>query len=119
MRFVCLIYNSADVDGTLTATEADDIVRDHFRVDEELLRDGTLIHADALEPPETAVVLRVRNGELSATDGPYVETKEHLAGLYVIDASDMETAKAVVARIPCARVGAVEIRPVRMLTLPE
>ncbi|KQV11162.1 dehydrogenase [Rhizobium sp. Root1203] len=119
MRFVCLIYNSADVDGTLTASETDDIVRDHFRVDEELLRDGTLIHADALEPPETAVVLRVRNSELSTTDGPYVETKEHLAGLYVIDAPDMETAKAVVARIPCARVGAVEIRPVRILTLPE
>lgn len=119
MRFVCLIYNSSDVDGTLTAAETNGIVRDHFRVDEELLRDGTLIHADALEPPETAVVLRVRNSVLSTTDGPYVETKEHLAGLYVIDAANMEGAKAVVARIPCARVGAVEIRPVRILSLAE
>ncbi len=119
MRYVCLIYNSADTDGTLTAAETEEIVRAHFRVDEELIRAGTLIHADALEPPEQAVVLRLRNNELSATDGPYVETKEHLAGLYVIEAEDMEAAKAIVARIPCARVGAVELRPVRTLTLPE
>ncbi len=119
MRYVCLIYNSADVDGTLTTAETDEIVRGHFELDRELLRDGTLIHADALEMPEKAVVLRVRNSELTMTDGPYVETKEHLAGLYVIEAADIESAKAIVVRIPCARVGTVEIRPVRTLAFPE
>lgn len=119
MRYVCLIYNSADVDGTQTTAETADTIRAHFRLDEELLGDGTLIHADALETPDKAIVLRVRDNQLSVTDGPYVETKEHLAGLYVIEAPDLEGAKAVAARIPCARLGAIELRPVRMLTLPE
>ncbi|KQV63871.1 YciI family protein [Rhizobium sp. Root1220] len=119
MRYVCLIYNSADIDGTQTRAEAEETVREHFRLDEQLLRDGTLIYADALEMPDKGSVLRVRNNEFSITDGPYVETKEHLAGLYVIEAADLEEARSVVARIPCARVGAVEIRPVRVLTFPE
>ena len=119
MRYVCLIYNSADVDGRQAPAETEAVVRAHFGFDEGLRERGTLIHADALETPDKAVVLRVRNNELSMTDGPYVETKEHLAGLYVIDASDMDEAKAIAAGIPCARIGAVEIRPVRILTLPD
>lgn len=119
MRYVCLVYNSADVDGTLTPKETDEIVRAHFSFDEELRRKGIMIHADGLEMPEKATVLRVRNNALQATGGPYVETKEHLAGLYVIEAPDDVAAKAIAARIPSARVGAVELRPVRMLTLPE
>ncbi|MDQ0563629.1 hypothetical protein QO004_005444 [Rhizobium mesoamericanum] len=119
MRYVCLIYNSADVDGRQTPAETEAVVRAHFSFDEGLRDHGTLIHADALEAPDKAFVLRVRNNEISVTDGPYVETKEHLAGIYVIDASDMNEAKAVAAGIPCARIGAVEVRPVRILTLPE
>ena len=119
MRFVCLIYNSADTDGTLTQAETDEIVKAHFQFDEELRSKGILIHADALEGPDKASVLRVRDGTLSATDGPYVETKEHLAGLYVIEAADLAAARSIVAGIPCARVGAIELRPVRLLTLPQ
>ena len=119
MRFVCLIYNSADVDGRQTVAETEAVVRAHFGFDEDLRDRGTLIHADALETPDKAVVLRVRNNEISMTDGPYVETKERLAGLYVIDASDMSEAIAIAAGIPCARIGTVEVRPVRILPLPE
>ncbi|MBW9112746.1 dehydrogenase [Rhizobium cauense] len=119
MRYVCLIYNSADVDGRQTVAESEAVVRAHFSFDEDLSDRGTLIHADALETPDKAVVLRVRKNEISMTDGPYVETKEHLAGVYVIDASDMNEATTIAAGIPCARFGAVEVRPVRMLTLPE
>jgi len=119
MRYLCLIYNSADRDGTLTQAEGHQLVAEHFRFDDGLRGDGTIIHADALQPPETATVLRVRDSQLQATDGPYVETKEHLAGFYVIEAPDDEAAKAIAARIPSVRYGAVEIRPVRLLTLPE
>jgi len=119
MRYLCLIYNSADLDGTLTRAEGHQLVADHLRFDEGLRADGTMIHADALEPPEAATVLRVRDNQLQATDGPYAETKEHLAGFYVIEAPDDEAAKAIAARIPSARFGAVEVRPVRLLTLPE
>ncbi len=119
MRYVCLIYNSADVDGRQSAAESEAVVRAHFSFDEGLRDRGTLIHAEALETPDKAVVLRVRGNAISMTDGPYVETKEHLAGVYFIDASDMDEAAAIAAGIPCARIGAVEIRPVRMLALPE
>ncbi|MBB4273699.1 YciI family protein [Rhizobium mongolense] len=119
MRYVCLIYNSADVDGTLTPKETGELVKAHFSFDEGLRRNGTLIHCDALDMPEKATVLRVRNNALQATDGPYVETREHLAGFYVIQAPDDAAAKEIAARIPSARVGAVELRPVRILTLPE
>jgi hypothetical protein len=119
MRYLCLIYNSADVDGRLSQSETDALVRDHFGFDEGLRQDGTLIHCDALETPEEAVVLRLREGRLTVTDGPYVETKEHLAGFYVIEAADIERATEIVGRIPSARFGAVELRPIRILTLPE
>jgi hypothetical protein len=119
MRFVCLIYNRADTDGTLSQAEGDELVRAHFRYDEELQRKGIMIHSDALEGPDRACVLRVRDGIVSSTDGPYVETKEHLAGIYVIEAADPDEARKVVAGIPSARVGAIELRPVRLLTLPQ
>ena len=119
MRYVCLIYNSADSDGTLTQAETDELIKAHVSFDEELRSKGVMIHADALEMPDKATVLRVRNSALSATDGPYVETKEHLAGFYVIEAPDMAAAKEIAGRIPSARFGAVELRPVRMLTLPD
>ena len=119
MRFICLIYNSTDTDGTLTPDETNELIKAHFAFDEELLRDGIMIHSDALETPDKATVLRVRNNTLSATDGPYVETKEYLAGFYVIEAPDVATAKEIAGRIPSARFGAVELRPVRILTLPD
>lgn len=117
MRYICLIYNSTD--STLTADESNELIKAHFAFDEELLRDGIMIHSDALEMPDKATVLRVRNNKLSATDGPYVETKEHLAGFYVIEAPDMAKAKEIAGRIPSARFGAVELRPVRILTLQD
>lgn len=119
MRYLCLIYNSADIDGRLTQTEGDALVRDHFSFDESLRQAGTLLHCDALAAPEEAVVLRLRDNRLSATDGPYIETKEHLAGFYVIEAANIEIATEIAGRIPSARVGAVELRPIRILTLPE
>ncbi|TCR93118.1 YciI family protein [Rhizobium sp. BK376] len=119
MRYVCLIYNSADTDGTLTSEETDALIKAHFSFDDTLRQSSALIYADALEMPDKASVLRVRDGHVSLTDGPYVETKEHLAGFYVIEAADDAEAREIAASIPSARYGAVELRPVRLLTLPE
>jgi hypothetical protein len=119
MRYVCLIYNSADVDGRLAPAEGNALIRSHFSFDETLRQTGALVHADALEPSDRASVVRLRNGSASWTDGPYVETKEHLAGLYLIEAADEDAARSTAAGIPSARFGAVELRPVRLLTLDE
>jgi hypothetical protein len=76
---------------------------------------GLLIAAEALQPIETAATVRVRNGKVSITDGPFAETKEQLAGFYLIDARDLNDAIQVAAKIPPAREGSVEVRPIRQL----
>jgi hypothetical protein len=77
---------------------------------------GVLVAAEALQPVETATTVRVRNGRLSITDGPFAETKEQLAGFYLVDARDLNEAIQLAAKIPPAREGSVEVRPVRELT---
>ena len=80
------------------------------------LRDkGLLLAAEALQPVESATTVRVRNGSVSVTDGPFAETKEQLAGFYLIEARDLNDAIQVAAKIPPAREGSVEVRPVREL----
>jgi hypothetical protein len=82
----------------------------------EGMRDsGYLIAAEALQPVETATTVRVRGGRVAVTDGPFAETKEQLAGFYLIEARDLNDAIQVAAKIPPAREGSVEVRPVREL----
>ena len=78
---------------------------------------GVLIAAEALQPVETATTVRVRNGKVSITDGPFAETKEQLAGFYLIEARDLNDAIQAAAKIPPAREGSIEVRPVRELQL--
>lgn len=78
-------------------------------------KSGLLVAAEALQPVETATTVRVRNGKPTYTDGPFAETKEQLAGFYLIDADTLDAALAVAAKIPPAREGSIEVRPVRTL----
>jgi hypothetical protein len=77
---------------------------------------GLLVAAEALQPVATATTVRVRNGKIAVTDGPFAETKEQLAGFYLIEAGDLNEAIQVAAKIPPAREGSIEVRPVRELT---
>jgi len=77
---------------------------------------GILVAAEPLEPVETAATVRVRNGTVSVTDGPFAETKEQLAGFYLIEARDLNEAIQVASKIPPAREGSIEVRPVRELS---
>jgi hypothetical protein len=76
---------------------------------------GLLVAAEALQPVNTATTVRVRNGKVSVTDGPFAETKEQLAGFYLIEARDLNEAIQVASRIPPAREGSIEVRPIREL----
>jgi len=78
---------------------------------------GLLLAAEALQPVETATTVRMRNGKMSITDGPFAETKEQLAGFYLIDARDLNDAIQIASKIPPAREGSIEVRPVRELSL--
>ena len=81
----------------------------------DLRQRGLLVAAEPLQPVETATTVRVRNGRVTVTDGPFAETKEQLAGFYLIEARDLNDAIQVAARIPPAREGSIEVRPLREL----
>ena len=84
--------------------------------DQSLRNAGRCLASEALQPVRTAATVRVRNGKVSVRDGPFTETKECLAGFYLIDAADLNDAIQVASQIPPARVGSIEVRPVRELT---
>jgi hypothetical protein len=110
MKYLCLVYLEPD---KLQAV-AD---RECAACGQGLRERGVLVAAEALEPIETATTVRVRNGKMLVTDGPFAETKEQLAGFYLVDARDLNEAIQIASKIPPAREGSVEVRPVRELLL--
>jgi len=108
MKYLCLVYLEPQKLHAVPDRECA-TCGDGFR------KEGVLIAAEALQSIETATSVRVRNGKTSITDGPFAETKEQLAGFYLIDATDLDQAIQVAAKIPPAREGTVEVRPVREL----
>ena len=109
MKYLCLVYLEEQKLRAVPESEC-------IACGAGLRKSGLLIAAEALQPVETATTVRVRNGKLSITDGPFVETKEQLAGFYLIEARDLNDAIQVAARIPPAREGSIEVRPVRELS---
>ena len=108
MKYLCLVYAEE--------SKLDDIDDAECRTCGEGLRvSGHMIGGDALQPVHTATTLRVREGRVSITDGPFAETKEQLAGFYMLEAADLDEALKLAAKIPPARVGSIEVRPVRQL----
>jgi hypothetical protein len=109
MKYLCLVY--MDERATLGAI-ADSECRAYSQ---SIEKTGRKIGGEALHPVHTASTVRVRNGKVSITDGPFAETKEQLAGFYMIDAPNLDEALQLAAGIPPARVGSIEVRPVREL----
>jgi hypothetical protein len=110
VKYLCLVYMQ---EKDLNAVPDSDCMA----FGESLRSSGRYIAAEALQPVETATTVRVRAGKASVTDGPFAETKEQLAGFYLIEAKDLDEAIRVAAQIPPARAGAasIEVRPVRQL----
>jgi hypothetical protein len=119
MKYVCLVYLDEATFAPMSETEQGLLINEALDSDEALRRSGNFVYADALELPETAVSVRVRNNRLSATDGPFAETKEHLSGLIIIEARDLNEAIRLAGTIPMARLGTIEVRPVRHLERME
>jgi hypothetical protein len=109
MKYLCLVYGEEKKIGAMT----DD---DCMAYDQALRNGGRCLASEALQPVYTATTVRVRDGKVSVTDGPFAETKEYLAGFYLIDAADLNEAIQVASQMPPARVGSIEVRPVRELT---
>jgi hypothetical protein len=112
MKYICLVYSDEAQLHSLPDSPDD---KECWAYAEKIVESGKLLAAEALERVDTATTVRVRGGDVSMTDGPFAETKEQLAGFYLVEARDLNEAIGIAAKIPPARVGSVEVRPVRQL----
>ena len=119
MKYLCMVYTEEAKLAALSEQEFATLDADSLAYDQEMREAGNLLAAQALQSVATATTLRVRKNKLSATDGPFAETKEQLCGFVLIQAKDLNEAIRVASRIPSARVGSVEVRPVRELEANE
>jgi hypothetical protein len=116
MQYVCLVYLEQKTFDAMTPEEERAMQRANRDYDDSLKESGHLIDARPLQPTRTATTIRVRDGRMSKTDGPFAETKEHLGGFVLIEAADLNEAIRVAAASPMARYGSIEVRPVMELS---
>ena len=113
MKYICLIYIEENILNALPKTERQSLSDESMAYCDELQKVGQLLAASPLHPVETATTVRNRNGKASTTDGPFAETKEQLGGFLMIDVRDLNDAIRVASNFPAARIGSVEVRPLK------
>jgi len=111
MKYMLLIYHDEPSWDALTETERQQVYLEYRTLREELTGRGQFIDGSQLQPVTTATVVRVRDGKELVTDGPFAETHEQLGGYFLVEAKDLDEATAIAARIPSARTGTIEVRP--------
>lgn len=112
MKYLCLAYEAEETFNAMSRSEWDALRKETLAYVEALQQSGHLVLTNALQSARTAATLRVRNGKLSVTDGPFAETKEQLGGFFLINARDLNEAIQVASKWPSARLGNIEVRPV-------
>ena len=112
MKYLCQVWFDGTTLDVMSKDEKHKLDSDSLGYDRDLMASGNMIHAEALQSPKSAVTVRVRNGETSVTDGPFIETKEYLGGFILIEAKDLNDAIRIAAGIPLAKLGAIEVRPI-------
>lgn len=111
MKYLCLICAETVME-QMSESDAAKHYQEYAEFIDDIRRSGHFVSANRLKPPFAATTIRVRDGKTTVTDGPFVETKEQLGGYFVIEAADLDEAIRVASRIPGARIGCVEVRPV-------
>jgi hypothetical protein len=112
MRYLLLIYDNEAAWARLSDAERGQIMGEYHAFTEGIAKSGNYKAGEALQPTSTATTVRVRNGKTMTTDGPFAETREQLGGFYLVEAKDLDEATALAARIPGARDGSIEVRPI-------
>jgi hypothetical protein len=115
MKYVCLCYDEEAKLNAMSNAEIEAVEKEVCAYNDELRQKGKLLAAQALQSVKTATTVRVRNGKLSTTDGPFAETKEQLGGFFMIEARDLNEAIQFASRLQGARLGCIEVRPTREL----
>jgi hypothetical protein len=113
MKYLCLIYDDEQKMATMSKDEGEAFMGEYFAFTEGIKKSGHYLGGNALQPVNTATTVRTRGGKVSTTDGPFAETKEQLGGYYLIEARDLNDALQVAAKIPSAKLGTVEVRPIQ------
>jgi hypothetical protein len=114
MQYMLLIYDN-EAEMAANRKGATDVMMTEYReFTDSILKSGNMKAGDALQPTSTATCVRIRNGKTLTTDGPFAETKEQLGGYYLIEAKDLDEATKIAARVPSAKSGTIEVRPVRV-----
>ena len=112
MQYLLLIYRNEAEFGSMTPADYKKMSEENGVYTQSIIQSGNFKAGDGLQPTTTATTVRVRDGKTLTTDGPFAETREQLAGYYLIDAKDLDAALAIAARIPGAKDGSIEVRPV-------
>jgi hypothetical protein len=113
MQYLLLIYNNEQNWLSLPDAEREALSAEYMTFTQAIAKSGHYKGGNALQPTSSATTVRIRNGKRTTTDGPFAETREHLGGYYLVDAKDLDEAIALAERIPGARTGGIEVRPVR------
>jgi hypothetical protein len=112
VRYLCLVYVDEKTLDALPSAEMETLVDESLDYDDVLKASGHYVASNALQSVQTATTVRVRNGKVSTTDGPFAETKEQLGGFILLEARDLNEAIRVAAKIPVGRLGSLELRPI-------
>jgi hypothetical protein len=111
MQYLLMIYLNEAESGKMDAAARKNVTAEYGAFTQSIIQSGHFKAGDGLQPTSTATTVRVRDGKALTTDGPFAETREQLAGYYLVEAKDLDTALAIAARIPGAKTGSVEVRP--------
>jgi hypothetical protein len=112
MKYLCLIYDDEKKMAEMSKADSDAFMGEYFAYTNDIKTSGHYVAGEALHPVSAATTVRIRNGKVSTTDGPFAETKEQLGGFYLVEAKDLNEALQVAQRIPSVRAGSIEVRPV-------
>jgi hypothetical protein len=119
MKYLCMVLVDEKKLEALPASELQALDDASIAFDDSLRKRGHLIAAQALESVQTATIVRVRNGKVSVTDGPFAETNEQIGGFLLIEAQDLNQAIQLAAQVPAIRLGGIEVRPIKELTASQ
>jgi hypothetical protein len=114
MQYLLMIYRSEAEYGKIDAATRQEMTAEYGAFTQSIIQSGNFKAGDGLQPTTTATTVRVRDGKTLTTDGPFAETREQLTGYYLVEAKDLDAAVAIAARIPGAKTGSIEVRPIRV-----
>lgn len=112
MQYLLLIYDNEKVWNDMPEAERGKLFGEYMQFTSDVKKSGHFVAGDALQPVHTATTVRVRDGKVTKTDGPFAETREQLGGYYLVEAKDLDEACAIAAKIPSSRIGSIEVRPI-------